>query len=123
MKTLFDVQTGDEVVLNYDGHLTAHKVERTTNTQIILSVDRRYWKKSGKLVGYANSYRIPSIQVMDDRNWERLIEQEAQAQKNLLARRIREADWRDLQRLTVAQLTKACEILGLKGEETDVTTS
>lgn len=65
MKTLNDVQAGDELILNRRMERQVVKVERTTQTQIIISNGTKYKKSNGNFIG-GNSFTYDYVSIPKD---------------------------------------------------------
>ena len=112
---LNDIKVGDEVALRdrFGHNWSFEKVERVTGSQVILSTDRRYWKKNGRRVGESDSWRSERIEAITAEHHAILSEQTERLRKSSLIRQITGMSYRQLEARPIQQLKTACVALGL----------
>jgi hypothetical protein len=107
MKTLNDVEVGDLLILNRRMDRQVVKVERTTQTQIIISNGTKYKKSDGNFIG-GNSFTYDYVSIPKDDEIEEI-------RKLNFVKKISEQSIRVLEKnnLTYEQAYKIKEILAL----------
>lgn len=65
MKSLNDVQVGDELILNLRTERQVVKVKRTTQTQITIGICNKYRKNDGSFIG-GNSFTYNYVSIPKD---------------------------------------------------------